>query len=414
MVSQRRLALSVGIVALAASGAFVATQLRGTTNTPVEAVETLFRAAASGDAIGVAQAMLPAERQVLLDDGIPAFRQLQRLTVVNADVDLEKVDGVSGTLSGFVARMESLRPDLAAVYITEGTLQTVLDPENLPFGSTIGKRLTTEIESRATGTRTFSLKKLLRDEPIIVKRVNGRWYFSAGYQAAELVRKRYGKTKSTAIPAAGSGVVATGGESPEAVIRGLASAVASLDIEAVLALLPPDEYAPLHEYAPAVLSAYDKDLDGIRSQFSLDFPELVLRTKRTGNTAKVFIVSSNVDFSLTDTEAPQFVVSYANNCAKVTLDVDTTTRCGSDIVNFADDYGIRLSPESLSKQFEALRGSADKRSDIGFTLIRQNGAWYWSPTRSALVAIADTMSVLETSDLPELRAQLRSIVSTFS
>ena len=112
-----------------------ATQLAGPKgNSPEDAVEDLLTAVAKGDALGVAEALAPGERDVLIDSMVPMIEELRRLEVFDPSLDLNRVAGVNGSLVGFKATSTKLRDDLYAVRITDGTLTTRFDPAKLPLG----------------------------------------------------------------------------------------------------------------------------------------------------------------------------------------------------------------------------------------------------------------------------------------
>src|ERR1019366_9296163 len=78
--------------------------------------------------------------------------------------------------------------------------------------------------------------------------VGGGWYVSLGYIIP--INALWGEGKSGAPPTASGAVVAAGASTPEGAVQGLFNAVSNLDLQGLLADLPPDEMAAVDAYAP--------------------------------------------------------------------------------------------------------------------------------------------------------------------
>ena len=239
----------LGIGLLGGGGAFAYTQLiQEKGNTPETAVESFYMALANADAIGLAEALEPGERDVFIDSVVPMVAEMNRLKVFEG-ADLKKVQGVTGSLTGFKATHKLVRDDLAEVTISDGSLTTNFDPKKLPFGKSVKDALGDVLdEAEASSTTT----KLANDgSPFVVHKTGKRWYVSINYSVAESARKSANEfdEQAFALPLKAAGVPAKGAESPEAAVSEMLTAMADLNVERMVQLVPPDELPALQNYA---------------------------------------------------------------------------------------------------------------------------------------------------------------------
>lgn len=406
--------VGVGVAAIAGGAAFAVTQLGGPkSNTPEQAVQGMLESVSKGDVIGMMEALAPGERDAMLDSVVPLVDQLRRLDVFDNKLDLKKVEGLEGSLTGYVAKSTKLRSDLAAVRVTAGTLVTRFDPKKLPFGRLIRDNAGKQIDKTAASRTVTKLHMKDTDDPVVVVKDGNRWYISIGYNIAEAARRKSGSPGefNFAMPAKGAGVPAKGAATPEAAVEQFINAASALDARRVLELMPPDELAAAHDYAGQFIGKAEDGVKKAKGKYELSFPGLKLATKRNGDNATVTIVTTGVDFALTDPSAPVFRAKYAGRCVTLTLDTDTKKRCGKDIAKLLEDFGVPVDAKSIEKSLNRSSTQTGKRPTVGFTVIKRNGAWYVSPTRTMLDAMTATLKIISKDDLNKIEKQIKDTVS---
>ena len=412
----KKVAILVGVLAIAGGGAFAATQLSGPKgNTPEDAVKDMLTAVAKGDVIGMAEALAPGERDVLIDSMVPMIEELRRLEVFDTTLDLKNVSGINGSLAGFKATSVKLRDDLAAVRITDGTLTTRFDPSKLPLGRLIRDNLEKQIDE-AESQRTVSKLKMPTDGPrIVVIKDGGRWYLSGGYSIAEANRRDSGNPGKYkfAMPAKGAGVAAKGADTPEAAVQQFIDATAKLDVRRIIELMPPKELGALHDYAGQFIgNAEDAVRTATKDQYELSFPGMRLASTRDGDTAQVTILSTGINFGLTAPDAPEFRAIYENKnrCVTLTLDGDTKKRCGADVVKFLDDFGVPIDQAQIEDQLK-LQGVNGKKPKVGFTVVKQDGKWFVSPSRTMLDGMTAYLRIISKKDVNTYEKQIKDAIA---
>ena len=155
--------------------------------------------------------------------------------------------------------------------------------------------------------------------------------------------------------------------------------------------------------------------DGVKpakGKYELSFPGLKLATKQNGDNATVTIVTTGVNFALTDPEAPVFRATYAGRCVTLTLDTDTKKRCGKDIAKLLEDFGVPVDAKSIEKSLNQSSTKTGKRPAIGFAVIKRNGSWFVSPTRTMLDAVTATLKIISKDDLNTIEKQVKDTINS--
>ncbi len=432
-----RIALAViGMLGIGAGTAFAVTQLTGgeKSNTPEQAVESFFRAVETRDFIGLAKTLAPGERDVMLDSLVPLVNELSRLEILEKDFTLEKVTGYTAKLSDYKATATLLRPDLAAVTVTGGNLNATFNPKDLPFGDFLRDQFGKQIDEAEASTSSSSLSFGSDASPIVVQKVGNRWYLSANYSIAEAARTD-SKTPF-AVPAKGAGVPARGAKTPEGAVSEMLQAGAELDLRRVVELLPPDEFAALHDYAGQFIPDAEREVADFRRKYSLKLRPKLRSTKLADDRSLVQI--SDLPFEFTSTiNAQRINVSYADrsgtalftssdgedlravykgNCLDVVLGGEKKRGCGRKGVAklFTDLTGTPIDLSSLPATTGGINGpcAAKRRAVVGFTVIKRDGLWYVSPTRTMFDAMTATMKTLDRADLDCLVKETKKVIGS--
>lgn len=424
---------ALGLIGIAAGGAFALTQLTGRAkaNTPEQAVEGFYRSFERGDFIGMSKALAPGERDVLLDSVVPMVAELSRLEILKKDFSLDRVEGYTAKVTNYRATSTILRPDLASVVVTGGNLQASVDPKNFPLGDFLRRQFGQEIDSAEASTRSARLRVGTENNPLVVQKVGTRWYISANYSLAESVR-RSSKDPGN-VPARGAGIPAKGSKTAAGAVREMIQASANLDLRRVIELLPPDEFAALHDYAGGFIISTEMDLADIRKQYTLETTAKLKVMNVSGDRRLVQIVDLPLTFtatvnkqnivfkyknktakaSFTSKDGEDLSADFRNNCLTIVLEGEKKKGCGRDGFGklFTDLTGTPIDLTSLPLSTTGIAGpcATTEKPVLGFTVIERAGLWYVSPLRTTLDTITATLKTLNRDDIDCFAREIRNV-----
>ncbi len=460
---KRRLALlgvGLGVLGLAGGAAFAITQIKGTekANTPEQAIETFYKSFENGDAIGLAKTLAPGERDVMLDSMVPMLAEMSRLKVLEKDFDPAKIKGYTAKLSAFKATSTVVRPDLAHVVVTSGKLSTTFNPNDLPFGDFVRKLGGDDLKKSKSTTQSSDIGSKA-DNPFVVQKIGKRWYLSLNYSIAESARLQSEDVYK--VPLKGAGVAAKGAATPEAAVSDMMQAMADLNARRIIELLPPDEFAALHDYAGQFIDSADDGVKEVSKKYKLkvtpklltskiaddrvvvtindlpfnlkvDDPELKVRANyaakvldasidtKDGSKGKVTWRNQILDGSFTSPEGEKVSAKYAKECLTITVDGDEKKGCGQEGLAklFSDITGQQIDTSTLNTDglgfSSKCKPTNNGKPTIGFTVIKREGAWYVSPTRTVLDSVTAVMKKLEPKDIECLRDQIETSIKSLS
>lgn len=392
-----RVGLVAAALAVAGGGAFAVTRALAEpagAETADEAVTQLFEAVENDDLIGLTEAMLPSEREALIDPMIDLFAELERLEILDEDVDLEaRTDeagsgGIDFSVSGLAYTTTVIGEGVVNVQLTGGIVSVTGDVGDLPFG----ERATAEIGQENMSESLDEEIANFAEEPdaqFTVVEEDGSWYISLWYSVAEAAREEAGEP----VPAFGAGVVPVGGDTPEDALRVMMEAAVDLDAEGVVAALDPAEFRALHDYAPLFLDDADEAaaefrqmLDDEGITYSLDRLDLSSADVRGRTVVSVdgFAVSAFV-------EGESFSLDYDGNCFTAILGSEIDETC-------LDGLRDELAGEELPEAYLDLV----TESDSGVTVVERDGQWFVSGVPTIIGAYTDLLASLEPQDIEDL------------
>jgi hypothetical protein len=239
--------IGLGVALLAGGGAFAYTQLvKEKSNTPSQAVESFYTALAKGDGIGLAETLEPGERDILLDSVVPMVAEMNRLQFFE-NADLKQIKGIEGSFTNYKATEKKLRDDLTEVTINSGTLVTNFDPKALPLGKNLKDAFKDALDSSKKSSTTTQLK----DSPFVVHKTGSKWYVSLNYSIAEAARRDNNKNggQQRTVPLLTNGTLPKGGATPEQAVSDMMQAMADVNVERIIELVPPSELPALQNYS---------------------------------------------------------------------------------------------------------------------------------------------------------------------
>ncbi|HVM68028.1 MAG TPA: hypothetical protein VMU14_24335, partial [Acidimicrobiales bacterium] len=357
-------AVSVAVVALLVAGVVAVTAMTGpAANTPEDAVRGLLSAAGNGDALGVLDHVDPAERDGLTSFMTNGTQDLARLGVLAPGIDLHHVPGVSATFT-VEATHTDLRPGLATVEVTGGTVHLHVDASQLPLGPFVRQHAGKALD--AVGVKDTSSPLHLHGAIATVQR-RGTWYVSLGYTVAEAARRR----ANLPLPDAAAAVPAVGAPTAEGAVDDFLHAMASLDVQRLVELTPPDEMQALHEYAPLFLPKVKDDLARAGS-VSIAITSLSLAGAPVSGGELVTVKSIGLHASV---GGRTLDLAPGQKCPTITggTPADISGVCGTARAG--------QQPPGVAGVLNSLRGA---KPQVGFIAVQEGGSWYVSPTRTVL------------------------------
>jgi hypothetical protein len=371
-------ALAVGIVALLAASAFAVVSLTGDdgAGSPEDAVRQLLDAGSHEDLIGVMEALPPGERGAILDPVEDIAGELKRLGILDGGLDLSDVGGLDLEFSDVELSSTPLADGIAEVTVTRGTARARAIPKEIPIGPELDRILegwggSTEFDP-TTSTEDMSGTRLVAIEE------GGGCHVSLFYSIAEAARR----DGDSPLPPFGHGVAARGAASPEAAVEEAVRAATALDVRRLVELTPPDEMRALHDYAPLFLDDAEQEVatmreDGVR----VTVDDLVTEAKGSGDTRHVGV--KRVSLRVTDGDTTG---SFSWNGRCMDFDPgdgsDARHECTDDAESPLHDVKV---PE-----------------DMGVTVVRRDGAWYVSPTRTLLDLLVSALRAVDKGTIDKL------------
>jgi hypothetical protein len=376
--------VGAGVVGLAVLGgglAYAVSQAGGAggASSPEAAAQALFDAVAAEDVIGVLDLLPDGERRAVQDPIESMADELVRLGVVGDDLDLSAVGGLDLEFEDLQFETEQLAEGIAVVRLTGGTAVVSVEPGELPIGDDLNaliEDVTGEpIEIDPIDDVRTTIEPGEGDFEVVAVEEDGTWRISLFYSVAEAARQGAGLE----APDFGAGVEAVGAESPEAAVEALVRAAAEeQDLEAVIALLPPDEMAALQDYAPLFLDDAQREIDEASDDLEVVVSDLQLDATEDGDTASVAVSGFSVDASM---DGEDVSLTFDGEC--VTFEGpegEVEEQCAGDL-------------EDLGVLGEVLR--FEDGQVAGVRTVQVGGRWYVSPTRTLLDSVVVVLGGLD-------------------
>jgi hypothetical protein len=338
--------IGLGVALLAGGGAFAYTQLvKEKSNTPTQAVESFYTALAKGDGIGLAETLEPGERDILLDSVVPMIAEMNRLQFFE-NADLKQIKGIEGSFTNYKATEKKLRADLTEVTIQTGTLVTSFDPKALPLGKNLKDALKDTIESSKKSSTTTQLK----DTPFVVHKTGSKWYVSLNYSLAETARRQNNESSggAKATPLLTGGTLPKGTATPEQAVSDMMQAMADINVERMIELVPPSELPALQNYSDWFLPDAKEAIAtaDLKKNYSLTLTPK-LRSEPAGkDRSTVFIDDLPMKLKV-DTEPFKINVDYADS--KFAAKATTSNGDDFEAKYVRGDFNSRLSMSDGTK-----------------------------------------------------------------
>ena len=309
-----RLGLAGALLAVTGLGGFaVKTALSEPAGpeTPEQAMEAFFEAFANEDVVGMAETLLPSEREAYIDPTLAITDELERLEIFGKDVEIDTFGTLDITVEELVVQSTPLAEGFAMVESTAGTVHVIGGIEDVEALATIGEWLGEEPEPSSDEVTDLSEEPL---EMVAVEQ-NGVWYLSLTYSAAEEIRTDAGKP----LPSFGAGPTPIGGATPEAAIENFVNEMVDLDLEGMLTQLDPEEMRALYDYSPLFMASTQDEIDDMLNEMRAEgvnwgITDLQLRTDDSRGRTIVLLDGFTFEASFDDNEIS---ATFAGECVSV-------------------------------------------------------------------------------------------------
>ena len=381
-----RVGLVLAAVAIA-GGAFyaVSTALESASGpaSPDEAVELFFNSLDNDDLLGMTEAMLPSERESLVEPTLEMFSELQRLELIDPDFDLTATSEFDFDVEGLEVTTSELGNGVARARVVGGTISVSGDSADLPIGSVLTDLLDEPIPSEPFDEQMVDFVE--DDLTLAVVEEDGSWYVSLWYSVAEGIRRE----TDSPLPDFGNGVEAIGASSPEGAVEGLLNEIVDLDFERSIGMLDPNEFRALYDYAPLFLDDVDREVDDLRQQVfeeggSWNLDRLDLRSEsREGRTV---VVVEGFAFSA-EFNGERAAVDLTDGCFTLEAPDQEQIVCGDSLEDDFESAGI---PSGLSAVY---------LEDGAITVVERDGLWFVSGVPTLIYAYTDMLGQLDSSDV---------------
>ena len=303
---------------------------------------------------------------------------------------------------------DQINDHVTVVKVTGGTVVVATDPSELPLTDKIKSAAGTALTKVEPKSQTFNIADEVAKtgKPIRIATVehDGRWYPSLFYTAADY----WAQSAKVGNPSKADFIAPSGGSSPEDAMTKLLSAATSGNYNDVIALLPPQEMAVMHDYGKLI-------------------------TGQLPSTSKVGlgdVAISNASWNVSDVAGGKLVslktLTVTAGGQKVTVAHDAGA--GSLTVTMSGRPGITLDKNSIagfvSQAMESSGGLVGTGSgsvpaldpqlvkivgqefqqltDVGVVMTPDNGQWYASPMRSYGQIFVGLLNGLQPADVDYL------------
>ena len=193
------------VLAVGGAATFAAMQMTGGTaggGQRLEVGEQVLASLENEDVLGLLDVLLPGERELFRQPAIDFVAELSRLEVLSPAADLAKIDGIDLSVTGGSVQVRNTNvADITNIELS-GELTATVDGEALPIGDLL-RDVADDVEADLSELDETTSTEL--DAPLTAVEVDGRWYLSLFYSAAEsapyeqLVAARHSRVRDRAF-----------------------------------------------------------------------------------------------------------------------------------------------------------------------------------------------------------------------
>ena len=414
----RRFVLA-GLIALAvlAIGAVAFATMNATTGdgaeSPEAAMQQFFDGLNSEDLVASVGAFLPGEADPAISYMEAINEELKRLEVVSGDADPESIAGLDMEFTDLVFRTEPIADEFVRVYVTNGDAFLDIDQADLPLGNLLLSNLGPEMEDQLGQDLPPQSDSMAGEEFYLVAVNDDGWHLSFWYTVMDAVFTDAGY----ATPIFGDGgIEPAGADSPGAAVEAAFREVLSLDLEGLVAMLPPGEMRALYDYMPLVFDDFDETVGAFGNFVTITLEpfkagDLTIDRIRDG-AERVKINSFVINFASFFLEIDGSI-SFDGQCFDIAINdqAGALSGFGADVpdrINTCDPELANALGGGLSSGLGGVQlpDTPDFLGDIGaantgIVAVEENGKWYVSPTETLGDAMLQGLEIWDTDTLQE-------------
>lgn len=367
--------LCLAIIGIAAAAFFafkVADKDPAGPATPEEAVASILEALAAEDALGVAESILPSERESLIDPTLALVDELTRIGLITDDTDLNKVGGVDITTDGLTMEIEETDDDIRWVTLNGGTIEITGSAGDLPMSDV-------SVNGDFENAIDFSTDPI----SFAVVSEGGSWYPSIWYTVAETARRE------ADLPRPAISRKPIGSRSPQEAVARFIDAGFDMRPSEMLTSMDPLEMRAAYDYSSLFLADLDSAALEMRRDMRSDgstwkLASLDTSVQESGNRAIVAIDG----FVLTGTQGltEPFTISLDGDCIRADIAKETQNLC---------------------------RGSAGF-PDVALQLrvVKRDGSWFVSGAPNLIYPYVDFLRTIETGSVDSFENLVAGLIDS--
>jgi len=409
------------VVALIAGGgvyfcAHKSSQGSGGADSPQQAASEMLLSLSNKDPLGVLDKLDPAEAALASDYNKEVTTALQRLQILSPSTAIQSGSKITVTGLTLGPTTDKINDHVTVVNVTGGSVTVITDVSQLPLTSKISTALGSKL-TKLNRTKTFQIADEVAKigHPIRIATVNrdGKWYTSLFYTAADA----WAQQLKTGNPTAADAIAAQGGSSPEDAMNQLLTAATSADYAKIIALLPPQEMAAVHDYGKLLLAKIPASGIGGGTPATLsdvkfsdatwnvsDVPggklvSLKTLTITTGS-RKITVVRDKDAGSLTVTLPDQPSIVFTKDTVGKYIAKALPARLFGGAASSSSDDETSGSSSSVPPQVLSIIGNEfEQLIGVGVVMTPANGQWFVSPVRSYSELTVSVLNGLQPSDI---------------
>ncbi len=401
--------VAVVVALLAGTGlwyfGFRETKSAGGQDSPQAAVSALVTSLGQKDPIGVADQLDPAEASLFGDLNGEFLSELKRLEILSPSANAGSLTGSEITITGltFGSDPDQINDHLTVVTVTGGTVVVTTDPSELPLTDKIKAAAGTALAKVEPKSETYHIADLVAKtgKPIRIATVehDGRWYPSLFYTAADY----WAQSAKVGNPTKADYIAPAGGSSPADAMTKLMTAATSANYAGVIALLPPQEMAVMHDYGKLITGKIPATTTSRLGAATVSGATWNVSDVTGGKLVSLKTLTLNaVGQKVTvahDAGSGVVTITVAGR-AGITLDKNSIADFVSKTMSSSDLSGSAsaMDPELvkiIGQEFEQL-------INVGVVMTEDNGQWYVSPVRSYAQMFVGLLKGLEPADVDYL------------
>jgi hypothetical protein len=376
----------VVVIALVAGGFGIWRLLKGSggADSPTAAIQLLASDLASNNYIDAFSRLDPAEANLAQDLSGVVTDQLVRLEILKPGAQLGAGSFQIADLKMDEGAAEQVRDNVVINKLVGGTI-TFDQGTSLPFTDKFAKKAFPDGMAPAGQPTKIDIADEVKKnggEPIRIAsvKVDGQWYVSLFYTAADYALKEEG------TPWPKTSIAANGAASAEDAVKDTVQAALDGDARRLVELADPNELAVVHDTGDAIIAGAGRAEPSGAKLIELDTTRTDVRGKPAVQLKKAVI----------EADGERGTVERDGDCLNLTADGEAPQRfCSADVLDQLGDSGDptlqRILPKLIQVGF-----------DVKVVTSEVDGKYYVDPGQTIISLYGDLLGVLEPGDIDAL------------